>query len=37
MTRWDGALRLEHGVHEILALDENFRRFPQVVARNPFA
>ena len=31
------ALALEHGVHEILTLDEDFRRFPQVSARNPFA
>lgn len=31
------ALAVEHGVHEILTLDEDFRRFPQVSARNPFA
>jgi hypothetical protein len=31
------ALALEHGVHEILTLDEDFRRFPQISARNPFA
>jgi toxin-antitoxin system PIN domain toxin len=31
------ALAVEHGVHEILTLDEDFRRFPQVAARNPFA
>lgn len=30
------ALALEHGVHEILTLDEDFRRFPQVASRNPF-
>lgn len=30
------ALSLEHGVHEILTLDEDFRRFPQVGSRNPF-
>jgi toxin-antitoxin system PIN domain toxin len=30
------ALALEHGVHEILTLDEDFRRFPQVSSRNPF-
>ena len=30
------ALALEHGVHEILTLDEDFRRFPQVTSRNPF-
>jgi len=29
-------LALEHGVHEILTLDEDFRRFPQVSSRNPF-
>lgn len=31
------ALAIEHGVHEILTLDDDFRRFPQVSARNPFA
>jgi toxin-antitoxin system PIN domain toxin len=30
------ALALEHGVHEILTLDEDFRRFPQIDSRNPF-
>jgi hypothetical protein len=30
-------LALEHGVHEILTLDADFRRFPQVASRNPFA
>jgi predicted nucleic acid-binding protein len=30
------ALALEHGVHEILTLDEDFRRFPQVSSRDPF-
>lgn len=30
------ALSLEHGVHEILTLDDDFRRFPQVSSRNPF-
>jgi hypothetical protein len=30
------ALALEHGVHEILTLDEDFRRFPQISSRNPF-
>ena len=30
------ALALEHGVHEILTLDDDFRRFPQVSSRNPF-
>ncbi len=30
------ALAVEHGVHEILTLDEDFRRFPQIVSRNPF-
>ena len=29
------ALALEHGVHEILTLDEDFRRFPQIACRNP--
>ena len=29
-------LALEHGVHEILTLDEDFRRFPQIASRNPF-
>lgn len=31
------ALALEHGVHEILTLGQDFRRFPQVSTRNPFA
>ncbi len=30
------ALALEHGVHEILTLDGDFRRFPQISSRNPF-
>ena len=30
------ALALEHGVHEIWTLDDDFRRFPQVSSRNPF-
>jgi toxin-antitoxin system PIN domain toxin len=30
------ALAIEHGVHEILTLDEDFRRFPQVSSRSPF-
>jgi hypothetical protein len=30
------ALAIEHGVHEILTLDADFRRFPQVSSRNPF-
>jgi toxin-antitoxin system PIN domain toxin len=30
------ALALEHGVHEILTLDGDFARFPQVSSRNPF-
>jgi toxin-antitoxin system PIN domain toxin len=30
------ALALEHGIHEILTLDEDFRRFPQIRSRNPF-
>ena len=30
------ALALEHGVHEILTLDKDFSRFPQVSSRNPF-
>jgi len=30
------ALALEHGVHEILTLDDDFRRFPQISSRNPF-
>jgi len=30
------ALALEHGVREILTLDEDFRRFPQISSRNPF-
>jgi len=30
------ALALEHGVHEILTLDADFRRFPQISSRNPF-
>ena len=31
------ALAIEHGVHEILTLDGDFRRFPQVASRDPFA
>ena len=31
------ALALEHGVHEILTTDGDFRRFTQVSSRNPFA
>ena len=30
------ALALEHGVREILTLDGDFARFPQVPSRNPF-
>lgn len=30
------ALALEHGVHEILTLDGDFARFPQLASRNPF-
>jgi hypothetical protein len=30
------ALALEHGVHEILTLDDDFRRFSQVLSRRPF-
>jgi predicted nucleic acid-binding protein len=30
------ALALEHGVHEILTLDGDFARFPQVASRSPF-
>jgi uncharacterized protein len=30
------ALALEHGVKEILTLDGDFTRFPQVASRNPF-
>jgi toxin-antitoxin system PIN domain toxin len=30
------ALAIEHGVHEILTLDGDFARFPQVASRNPF-
>jgi uncharacterized protein len=30
------ALALEHGVHEILTLDGDFRRFSQISSRNPF-
>lgn len=30
------ALALEHGVHQILTLDGDFARFPQVASRNPF-
>jgi toxin-antitoxin system PIN domain toxin len=29
------ALAVEHGVHEIVSFDEDFRRFPQVRARRP--
>lgn len=31
------ALALEHGVEEILTLDGDCKRFPQVRSRNPFA
>jgi toxin-antitoxin system PIN domain toxin len=31
------ALALEHGVHELLTLDGDFARFPQIASRNPFA
>jgi toxin-antitoxin system PIN domain toxin len=31
------ALALEHGAHEILTLDADFRRFPHISSRNPFA
>lgn len=31
------ALSLEHGVHEILTLDGDFARFPQIAHRDPFA
>jgi toxin-antitoxin system PIN domain toxin len=31
------ALALEHGVHEVLTLDADFRRFLHVKSRNPFA
>jgi uncharacterized protein len=30
------ALSLEHGVHQILTLDADFARFPQLASRNPF-
>lgn len=30
------ALALEHGVHEILTFDEDFRRFRQITITNPF-
>jgi toxin-antitoxin system PIN domain toxin len=30
------ALALEHGVREVLTLDGDFARFPQVASRNPF-
>jgi toxin-antitoxin system PIN domain toxin len=30
------ALALEHGVHEILTADADFRRFPQIRSRDPF-
>lgn len=30
------ALALEHGVHELLTLDGDFRRFQQISSRNPF-
>jgi uncharacterized protein len=30
------ALAMEHGVHEILTLDADFARFPQLASRNPF-
>jgi toxin-antitoxin system PIN domain toxin len=30
------ALALEHGVHEILTLDGDFARFPQLASRDPF-
>jgi toxin-antitoxin system PIN domain toxin len=29
-------LALEHGVHELLTLDGDFARFPQLSSRNPF-
>ena len=29
-------LALEHGVHELLTLDGDFTRFPQLSSRNPF-
>lgn len=31
------ALALEHGVSEVLTLDGDFARFPQVASRDPFA
>jgi len=31
------ALAMEHGVHELLTLDGDFARFPQIAHRNPFA
>ena len=30
------ARALEHGVHEILTLDGDFARLPQIASRNPF-
>jgi toxin-antitoxin system PIN domain toxin len=30
------ALAMEHGVHELLTLDGDFARFPQIAHRNPF-
>jgi toxin-antitoxin system PIN domain toxin len=30
------ALALEHGVHQILTADADFRRFPQIQSRDPF-
>jgi toxin-antitoxin system PIN domain toxin len=30
------ALALEHGVHELLTLDGDFARFPELASRNPF-
>jgi predicted nucleic acid-binding protein len=30
------ALAIEHGVHEILTLDDDSRRFPQISSRNRF-
>jgi toxin-antitoxin system PIN domain toxin len=30
------ALAMEHGVHELLTLDADFARFPQLASRNPF-
>ncbi len=30
------ALLMEHGVHEIITADHDFRRFPQLTVTNPF-